>query len=261
MSASAPPSALLPASLLYRIGPDPDRIGPDSERQSGARTGEMPKLNHDLTQFWAVFKQRAGAKAAQIVEAFDDELATRMAAARPAQGDPAPEFALPDGNGKLHSLTEHLHQGPVVLVFFRGGWSPFCRLALRAYCQATPRFVSLGASALALSPQRRAGLDRLFTCDTPCMPLLSDRGCTVAERYGLAYELPPALRPLYERFGHPLPVENAGRDWCLPVPATFVIDRDRRVVLAARDPLSYERIEPAAVEKVLAALSAPTLNG
>lgn len=37
-------------------------------------------------------------------------------------GGKAPEFALPDGDGKLHALADYVGNKKVVLVFYRGGW-------------------------------------------------------------------------------------------------------------------------------------------
>jgi len=37
-------------------------------------------------------------------------------------GDKAPDFALPNGDGKTVSLSDYISRGPVVLVFYRGFW-------------------------------------------------------------------------------------------------------------------------------------------
>ena len=40
--------------------------------------------------------------------------------------DAAPDFLLPDADGRLHSSEQLRRSGPLVLSFFRGGWCPFC---------------------------------------------------------------------------------------------------------------------------------------
>ena len=37
-------------------------------------------------------------------------------------GDRAPEFALPNGDGKLTTLSEYTARGIVVVIFYRGFW-------------------------------------------------------------------------------------------------------------------------------------------
>jgi peroxiredoxin len=56
--------------------------------------------------------------------------------------------------------------------------------------------------------------------------------------------------------GHDLPRLNGTGDWTVPLPATFVIGRDGRVVLAHVEPNYHRRLEPAAVVAALAALNA-----
>ncbi len=62
---------------------------------------------------------------------------------------------------------------------------------------------------------------------------------------------PPALRPLYCRLGHDLPRINRTGDWRVPLPATFIIGTDGRVVHADVQPVAHRRMEPSAVVRVL----------
>ncbi len=72
-------------------------------------------------------------------------------------GNPAPEFTLPDAFGDEVSLTSLLAKGPVVLSFYRGEWCPFCNLELRALQEALPRMQELGATLIAISPEKADG--------------------------------------------------------------------------------------------------------
>ena len=56
----------------------------------------------------------------------------------------APDFALPNVNGETIQLSQLLTKGPVVLIFYRGGWCPFCNLALRSYQAILPQIQSAG---------------------------------------------------------------------------------------------------------------------
>ena len=84
-------------------------------------------------------------------------------------------------------------------------------------------------------------------------PILSDPGNAVARRFGLVFALPERLRPVYARFGIDLPAANGDSSFELPVPATYVIDRDGTVRWAHVDVDYRTRAEPA---DLLAALDA-----
>src|SRR5437660_261851 len=65
----------------------------------------------------------------------------------------APEFELPDHNGKLVRSSELLQLGPLVICFFRGRWCPFCVGQMEAMSAIVPQLQELYASLLAISPQ------------------------------------------------------------------------------------------------------------
>ena len=70
-------------------------------------------------------------------------------------------------------------------------------------------------------------------------------GSVTAKAFGIAFDLAEERRPIYTRFGHALPDKNGDDRWVLPIPATYVIDRDGRVALAFVDVDYRNRLEPA----------------
>ena len=70
-------------------------------------------------------------------------------------GQRAPNFTLPDAAGQPISLAALLAAGPVVLVFYRGNWCPYCNVQLRAYNQALASFEALNATLGPCRPRRR----------------------------------------------------------------------------------------------------------
>jgi len=68
-------------------------------------------------------------------------------------GDAAPDFLLPDADGRPHSSEPLRRNGPLVLSFFRGGWCPFCTAEVCALQVAKDEFESVGAT-LAVVPRR-----------------------------------------------------------------------------------------------------------
>lgn len=145
------------------------------------------------------------------------------------QGDPAPDFVLPDAEGSPVALSSLLRQGPVVLSFFRGGWCPFCSLELRAYQQIVSSIESVGASLAAIGPESPAHLRETIRENAVRFPVLHDADNAVARRFGLVYRIPEALRAVYEGFGLDLPARNGSTSFELPVPATYLVDTEGRI--------------------------------
>lgn len=169
----------------------------------------------------------------------------------PGVGTVAPDFELPDARGRRVRLSDRLADGPAILSFYRGGWCPYCNLELRAYQRRLPSLRAAGADLIAISPETPDG--SLSTADRNGLEydVLSDAGSAVAAAYGIAYSLPVALRELYRKLGTELPDHNGTDDWQLPIPATFVIAPDRRVVLSHAVADYRDRLEPdTAIEAV-----------
>lgn len=164
------------------------------------------------------------------------------------QGERAPNFRLPDARGRLVELDTLRAQGPVVLVFYRGQWCPYCNLELRAYQALLPQFRALGATLVAISPQTPDHSLSTAEKNALAFPVLSDLGSAVARAYGLAFDLDAPMQRLYaDFFGNDLARYN-GSDtdsgWTLPLPATYLVGRDARIELAAVEVDYRQRLEP-----------------
>lgn len=146
-----------------------------------------------------------------------------------AVGATAPEFVLEDVEGDAVSLAAVVARGPVILDFFRGGWCPFCSLELRAYQKLVDSIADAGASLLAISPETPQTLRQAVAENELTFPVLSDRGNEVARQFGLVYTLPESLREIYAGFGLDLPARMGNAKFELPIPATFLVDRDRTI--------------------------------
>ncbi len=186
-----------------------------------------------------------------ILAAAEDLRAGAALRKSPGVGDAAPDFTLPDQHGTMVRLADRVALGPLVLLFFRGGWCPFCTLTLRAYQAALPAMHGEGADLLAITPQPATSCSAVAERDLLAFPVLSDHGNAVADAYGVAYELAPALRSLYARLGHDLPRLNRTGNWRVPLPATFIIGTDGRVAHADVQPVAHRRMEPSAVIRAL----------
>jgi peroxiredoxin len=167
-------------------------------------------------------------------------------------GDVAPDFILPDAHGLPVRFRSLLAGGPVVVVFYRGGWCPYCNLHLRGFQRALPQLQQLGAQLVAISPQLPDNSLSTQEKNELAFPVLSDVGNKVARQFGIVFELSDQLLELYRQFGHALEEVN-GR--CgkreLPVPATFLADQKGIIRLAHVDVDYTRRMDPDEVIETL----------
>jgi len=212
-------------------------------------------LEQQLADFKAEFTRTAPAGRPALYEAKIEELRASFALELAvAVDDQAPDFTLPNAQGKLVSLSELLQLGPVIVTFYRGGWCPYCNIQLRAYQAALPEMTALGARLVAISPQLPDGSLSTVETNELAFDVLSDVGNEVAGRFGLVYSLPEELRAALRSNNKALPGINGDESWKLPVPATYVIGKDRRVVLAFIDVDYRNRIDPEEILPTLKSL-------
>jgi peroxiredoxin len=212
-----------------------------------------PSLSQELAAYKAGFVQRAAPERVAMMEAATADLrATGIEAAALQVGAQVPELTLPDALSRPVSLASLWQQGPLVLIFYRGGWCPYCNLELRAWQRHLAALKALGAHLVAVSPQTPDNSLSTAEKNELAFPVLSDSALQAATAFGLAFEMPAELIELYSRVGNDLSVLNGNGRWVLPVPATYVIDRSGRIVYAHVEADYRERAEP---DVVLAAVS------
>lgn len=171
-------------------------------------------------------------------------------------GQTAPGFELPDAAGESISLDDLLAKGPVVLTFYRGSWCPYCNLQLRALQARLEDIYTLGATLVAISPQVPDGSMTQDEISAMDFVVLSDQDAKIALQYGIAWEVPEFLLE-HMRVDRNLNLEaiNNGNGNVLPIPATFVLDRNGIVTWRYVDVDYRTRSEPDDIIKALQKLS------
>jgi peroxiredoxin len=141
-------------------------------------------------------------------------------------GDTAPDFLLPDVDGRLHSSERLRAEGPLVVSFYRGGWCPFCNAELRALQAVKTEFDNLKANLAVLSPETRDLPRQLKGRLNIDLTMLADVDHGVAISYGLLFRVPEETKSHYARLGYDFGRRHGTTEWMLPIPATYVIDQD-----------------------------------
>lgn len=163
----------------------------------------------------------------------------------------APQFELPDHDGKTISSSQLLSKGRLVLCFIRGRWCPFCVGQMEAMNLTLPQIEQTGASLIAISPQTVKQSFFMHDQHKLRFPLLSDIGNNVARQFGLTYRVSDDQQTLYQRAFVNLPFVNGDASWELPIPATYVIDRDGTVLFVSANEDYTDRSEPSDIVDVL----------
>jgi peroxiredoxin len=182
-----------------------------------------------------------------FAEAYD-ELVARLTAGEigaeaPRPGERMPSFLLPSHAGKLVSLDERLAKGPLVLIFGRGHWCPFCRIELRTIASYRDEIAQYGAEVVSILPDRQEFTERLRAETLDALTILSDIDNGYALSLGLVMWLGDRLRELMKGRGYHLENYQGNEGWFVPLPATFVIGRDGSIVSRHVDPEFRQRMD------------------
>lgn len=164
-------------------------------------------------------------------------------------------FVLPDAQGNSFESTRHLKTGPLVVVFYRGGWCPYCNLHLRTLQQSLKEFEKYHAQLVAISPQSPDNSLTTTQKNALSFAVLSDAGSKVASTFGITFVFSEKLQQLYRESGIDLEQLNASKDWALPLPATYVIDRDGTVAYAFVEEDYQRQAQPSEIIGALKYLS------
>ncbi len=166
----------------------------------------------------------------------------------PGVGDLALDFELPNDYGDKVSLDQLLKDGPVILNFFRGNFCEYCQLHLKALQRSLNEFKRYHATLVGISPSLLTVQSISPESVELTYSILSDVGNRVAALYGLKYSISEELVSVFEGFGINLNDnyrDESIEETSLPIPATFVVNTDKRIVFAFHDMDYTKRAEPA----------------
>lgn len=221
----------------------------------------MKSLNAQLLAFKTSVFDRANPETALALAQTEAGYRAEAAAAKHLTiGDKAPDFTLADSDGERHQLRNYLSHGPVFVLFFKGGWCPYCALTLRAWEALSPEIKRAGASILAISPQKASRAAMVRDSNGLNFPILVDCGNKVAAAFGIVSQTRPVTHDLLAKMGCSLSDENSEQDSALPRPSEFLIDRGGIIRMAHVSPVAFERAEPKEALATLRALTAIELT-
>lgn len=119
-----------------------------------------------------------------------------------------------------------------------------------------PRFEELGASLATISPETPDNTLSTSEKINLTFEVLSDVGNKVARQFGIVFTLPEDVRPIYAGFGINIPASNGDDTFELPIPATYVIGTDRKIVTEFVEADYTKRLDPEDIIKGLKDIAA-----
>ncbi len=166
-------------------------------------------------------------------------------------GDTMPDFELPNQHGESRRLSHYLAESPVVLNVYRGGWCPYCNMEMKALHDVLPEIEARGARLIGLTPETPDKAMTTAENNGIDIDILSDEANRVARQMGLVFELPQALRPIYQKIGIDIPAYNGDDSFMLPVPATYIIGQDGVILYDFVNADYTLRLEPSEIVAIL----------
>jgi peroxiredoxin len=165
-------------------------------------------------------------------------------------GEAIPTVNLPDASGKTFDLNKAVAESPTILVFYRGGWCPYCSRQLSGIQEVEQDLKSLGYKIIAVSTDSPESLTETLGKEKLSYTLLSDSELTAAKKFGIAFKGPKAYDKL-------LPKASGGKnvDKLLPVPSVFILDTKGVIQFEYINPNYASRISPALLKAVATTLA------
>ena len=152
-------------------------------------------------------------------------------------GETLPNTQLLDSNGKTFELNKILKDKPTVLVFYRGGWCPFCNLQLSGLVEIEDEIVSLGYQIVAISPDDYKNLKSTEEKDKINYQLFSDKDGSFIQEIGIAFKTPLMLKGYIATKG------QAGKtSEVMPVPTVMIVNTKGEILFEYINPNYKQRI-------------------
>ena len=213
----------------------------------------MSRLIDEINKYKEAFKEKVPADVQEIMLNATKQLEEQSISKNALKvGSSAKEFRLPNAVGKEISLFDSLEQNDFIVVnFYRGVWCPYCNFEMKALADITDQLAQLNAKIIAVSPESPDLSLNITQKHDLKFEVLSDYHNKVAKEYGLVFTLAQELQPIYESFGIDVPGSNKEESYELPMPAVYVINKNKEIIFSFIDEDYTKRCEPQAILDVI----------
>lgn len=155
------------------------------------------------------------------------------------QGEKLPEFKI---EGK--PFKNFYSKKPVVLKFYRGHWCPYCQIELKDYQKYKSEIEKAGYQLIVLTPDSKKNIQKFKKKQKVTIDIYQDKDNAIAKKFGIAFKLDKELQPIYIQFGINLTKSQGNANNELPLPGTYVIEKDGSIKYAFIDSDYKKRLDP-----------------
>lgn len=162
-------------------------------------------------------------------------------------GSTVPEATVKRPDGNSVALSDLIKDRPSVLVFYRGGWCPYCNTQLSALAEIEERIQSQGYQVLAFSADSPDRIKAAMEENGYYYQLFSDASLEAAKAFGVAFHVDDQT---YQRLlKHDINLEEtSGKEHhLLPVPSVFIINKEGITTFRYFNPDYRQRLTAAAL--------------
>ena len=141
------------------------------------------------------------------------------------EGAMAPYFSGKDQNGRTIAISNLIKNGKVVVFFYRGYWCSICNRHLAHFQDSLSMITDLGAAIVAITPERAEYAERTILNNNLDFSVVSDESLEIMESYGVKYKVNNG-----GRYQEQIDWKKVNSDNVLPVPATYIIDEEGKII-------------------------------
>ena len=143
----------------------------------------------------------------------------------------APEFKAIDQSGIEVTLKELRKKGPVVIVFYRGNWCPYCNRYLKKLEDSLQFIKEKGAHLVAITPEKQEGIEKTIEKTNASFAILHDEDLKIMKAYDVEYQMDERTVGRYKNADIDLAVINDKKNAnYLPVPAVYIVNKEGSIV-------------------------------
>lgn len=159
-------------------------------------------------------------------------------------GESIPDVSLNSVEGKVFDLRSAAREQPLVLIFYRGGWCPYCNAHLGQLQQIDPQLSELGYRIIAISPDRPEKLQTSLEKEGLSYTLLSDSSMAAAKAFGIAFEADAPMLEMLASYNIDIEEASGEKHHLLPVPSVFIVGSDGIIDFSYANPDYKKRLAP-----------------
>jgi len=212
---------------------------------------EKMNLSKKLAENKAKSAKNIPAEKWEIMTQSTNELKARSLSTKALkEGNILPKFTMPNVLGEKVSL-DNFDSNFLIISFYRGGWCPYCNMELKALQNILPQVKKLNTNLVAISPETPDNSLTTSEKNDLSFTVLSDMDNTYAKSLGLVFQMPENLREVYHSFNINVDVHNGNTAYELPMPATYIVNKQREIIYSFIPEDYTERLDPEIVLDVL----------